>query len=72
MIEDITLLQPASYFPVSNGRYEIKPGLFPLHTDFGNGRLDACTFQIDNKIENYLAEKHKGRSEQLEKYFHNW
>jgi len=69
MIEDLRLLPPASYFPISDGRYEIRPGLFPLNTDFGNDRLDTCTFQIDNKFEKYLAEKQNCRAEQLEKYF---
>jgi len=69
MLKDLTLLQPARYFPIDKGKYAIKPGLFSLNSAFGNGRLDGCTFQVDTQIEEYLAEKQKCRIEQLDKYF---
>jgi hypothetical protein len=37
----------ARYFPPSSGKYEVKPGLVPLGTDFGNGEADKLTFQFD-------------------------
>ena len=35
----------ARYFPPASGKYEVKPNLMPLGTDFGNGPADTLTFQ---------------------------
>ena len=31
---------PADYFPPASGRYQVRPGLHTLGTDFGNGPAD--------------------------------
>jgi dimethylamine monooxygenase subunit A len=59
----------ACYFPVSQGRYEVKPGLRPLGWDFGNGEADKQVFQIDSNFAHYLQMKQKARSEKLSKYY---
>jgi dimethylamine monooxygenase subunit A len=43
----------AIYFPLDSGRYEVKPGLFSLDTDFGNGEVDRQIFQIDRNFTEY-------------------
>lgn len=60
---------PAFYFPIENGKYEVKPGFFPLGTSFGNGRQDSSLFQLDSDFRYYRRQKLKSRSEKLEKYF---
>jgi len=69
MSKNHTLRPPASYFPIKGQGYTINPGLFPLHTDFGNAGLDRCTFQIDDQFDYFMAEKRQCRIEQLDKYF---
>lgn len=58
----------AFYFPLSNGQYEVKPGLFPFPTDFGNGQQDFRLFQIDKTFPHYRENKLAARAESLEKY----
>ena len=57
------------YFPPANGRYEVKPGLFPLGTDFGNDRLDQRVFQIDSNYREYIRQKNRALNENIQKYF---
>jgi hypothetical protein len=57
------------YFPPANGRYETKPGLFPLGTDFGNGRLDHQAFQIDTNYDLYTREKRQTININLNNYY---
>lgn len=59
----------ARYFPPSSGKYEVKPGLVPLGTDFGNGAADALTFQFDASFRDYRKVKERARAERLEKYY---
>jgi dimethylamine monooxygenase subunit A len=59
----------AWYFPVSQGRYEVKPGLRPLGWDFGNPEKDKQVFQIDSNFAHYLEMKQKTRTEKLSKYY---
>jgi hypothetical protein len=59
----------ARYFPPSSGKYEVKPGLMPLGTDFGNGLADKLTFQFDTEFAKYRAVKQAARAERLEKYY---
>lgn len=59
----------ASYFPLSNGRYEVKPGMMLLGCDLGNGDVDQRVFQIDSSFTQYRHIKLFGRRENLAKYY---
>ncbi|BAZ10575.1 hypothetical protein NIES4071_23980 [Calothrix sp. NIES-4071] len=59
----------ARYFPLDNGRYEVKPGMAPLGKCFGNGAADNHVFQIDNTFTDYRNTKLAARQECLSKYF---
>lgn len=59
---------PAEYFPLQNGRYEVRPGLARLGTDFGNGAADSRLFQLDRRFPAYRAAKLEARAENLTKY----
>ncbi|MBF2004499.1 MAG: DUF3445 domain-containing protein [Chlorogloeopsis fritschii C42_A2020_084] len=59
----------ASYFPLENGRYEVKPGLIPFGCDLGNGVADRQVFQIDNNFADYREVKLAARAECLSKYY---
>jgi len=59
----------AFYFPLSNGVYEVGPGLHPFGADFGNGRADQCLFQIDETFEKYHQAKIHARTGDLKKYY---
>lgn len=59
----------ARYFPLDNGRYEVKPGMAPLSKCFGNGAVDNYVFQIDNTFFDYRNTKLASRQECLSKYF---
>ena len=63
------LHQPASYFPLSDGRYRVSPGLFRFGTDFGNGDKDQHYFQIDSDFFDYRDNKLRARGERLGKYY---
>jgi hypothetical protein len=60
---------PAKYFPPDKGKYEIKPGLFKLGLDFGNGHADRHMFQIDSDYHHYHHAKINARAESLSKYY---
>ena len=67
---DIALPQVAArYFPPASGTYEVKPGLIPLGTDFGNGPADKLTFQFDAGFAAYQKVKRAARAERLGKYY---
>ena len=59
----------ATYFPPASGKYEVKPGLIPLGTDFGNGVADRLIFQFDSGFAEYLKVKQRARAERLGKYY---
>ena len=59
---------PPFYFPPVKGKYEVKPGLASLTTDFGNGNFDRHVFQLDNQFHRYRNNKITARNESLEKY----
>lgn len=59
----------ACYFPLMNGRYEVKPGLVKFGTDFGNGEADQQVFQLDENFAHYHQMKQLVRRERLSKYF---
>lgn len=59
---------PAEYFPLARGRYEIRPGLSRLGTDFGNGARDGHIFQLDREFHAYRTAKLAARAEELGKY----
>jgi dimethylamine monooxygenase subunit A len=64
----------AIYFPLDSGHYEVKPGLFALDTDLGNGEVDRKVFQIDRNFTQYRQIKLAARAERLSKYYqtHNY
>ena len=57
------------YFPLANGRYEVKPGMIPLGSDMGNGEVDGQVFQIDSNFALYHRVKLAARKENLSKYY---
>lgn len=57
------------YFPLANGRYEVKPGMIPLGSDLGNGKFDQQVFQIDSNFAHYRRLKLAARRENLSKYY---
>lgn len=59
---------PPFYFPPDKGKYDVKPGLAALASDFGNGDIDSHVFQFDNQFHRYRDNKIKARDESLEKY----
>ncbi len=59
----------ARYFPPSSGKYEVKPGLMPLGTDYGNGAADGLVFQFDASFGEYQKVKEAARAERLGKYY---
>jgi hypothetical protein len=59
----------ARYFPPASGKYDVKPGLIPLGTDFGNGEADTRVFQFDAKFAEYRKVKQAARTERLGKYY---
>ena len=59
----------AKYFPPASGKYEVKPGLMPLGTDYGNGAADGWTFQFDSGFAAYRSVKRAARAERLGKYY---
>ncbi len=59
----------ARYFPPAGGKYEVKPNLMPLGTDYGNGPADKLTFQFDARFAEYRAAKQAARAERLSKYY---
>ncbi|MEA5514322.1 DUF3445 domain-containing protein [Nodularia sp. UHCC 0506] len=60
---------PASYFPLINGRYEVKPGMMPFGCCLGNGEADQQVFQIDEHFTHYRQNKILARGERLSKYY---
>jgi hypothetical protein len=59
----------ATYFPPASGKYEVKPGLMPLGTDFGNGAADKLVFQFDAGFAEYRKVKRLARADRLSKYY---
>ena len=58
----------AYYFPLQNGRYEVKPGMMPLGSNFGND-ADSNLFQLDSNFHSYREVKLAARKSCLSKYF---
>lgn len=59
----------ARYFPLVSGRYEVKPGMVPFGTDFGNDECDRQVFQFDHNFAHYRQVKQAARAERLSKYY---
>jgi hypothetical protein len=59
----------AVYFPLINGRYEVKPGMIAFGSCLGNQTADNQVFQIDNNYPDYRQAKLLARSERLSKYY---
>ena len=71
MPHDVTepaLPREARYFPLADGRYEVKPGLMKFSTPFGNGAADGHVFQIDRSFARYRRAKLEARAEAFDKY----
>jgi hypothetical protein len=64
-----SILSEVCYFPLDRRRFELKPGLHILGTDFGNGDADAKVFQIDASFDRYRRSKLSARAEHLSKYY---
>ncbi|BCL34850.1 heme-dependent oxidative N-demethylase family protein [Nostoc sp. MS1] len=62
----------AIYFPLMNGRYEVKPGMLPFGSNLGNGQADKHVFQIDNNFHYYRQAKLLARRERLSKYYQTY
>ena len=60
---------PPFYFPLQNGRYDVKSGLYKFPYDFGHANLDSKVFQFDREFSRYRKEKMAARQERLEKYY---
>jgi hypothetical protein len=69
MSESPFLPQPAVYFPLERGVYEVAPGLYPLGHDFGNGPLDEKVVQLDQEFALFAEAKRQARAEFLQKYY---
>jgi hypothetical protein len=61
--------EPAFYFPLANGRYEVAAGLHRLEKDFGNGPVDQQIFQFDKTFPQYHDNKQACRQERLSKFY---
>ncbi|NJM22421.1 MAG: DUF3445 domain-containing protein [Richelia sp. RM2_1_2] len=59
----------AYYFPLQNGRYEVKPGMTLLDSNFSNHKVDNQLFQIDSNFHDYRRVKLAARSSNLSKYY---
>jgi len=62
------MFEPAHYFPISNGRYEVKASLSRLDKSFGNPQDDKV-FQIDTQWPDYFQDIQHSREENLDKYY---
>jgi len=69
MFKSLATPKIAKYFPLANGKYEVKPGLFSLKQDFGNQDQDNYIFQIDQQFSHYRQNKLNAHNESLAKYF---
>ena len=63
------LKDSACYFPLQNGRYEVKPGMMSLGSSFGNNEVDNRLFQIDSNFYDYRQVKLAARKSCLKKYY---
>lgn len=64
----LNLPEPAQYFPLKKGLYEVTPGLSRLGADFGNGPRDALAFQLDSEFPKYRENKKRCWEERPSKY----
>lgn len=62
------LMQPAIYFPIDGGKFEVGPRLKSLGTDFGQGARDGNFLQLDKEFPRFRDNKLTCRRERLEKY----
>ncbi len=62
-------MNPAHYFPLEKGVYEVAPGLRKLGTPFGNGERDGYFLQFDEQLGQFLESKRACRRENLHKYY---
>ena len=50
-------MAPPRYFPVSEAPLRMAPSLAKFGTDFGQGSLDQLYFQVDERYEEFVAQK---------------
>ncbi|MEB3217724.1 MAG: DUF3445 domain-containing protein [Nostocales cyanobacterium 94392] len=62
----------ACYFPLQNGRYEVKPGMMLLDSTFDNNKVNNQLFQIDSNFQDYRRVKLAARSSNLNKYYQSF
>lgn len=62
------LQDSACYFPIQNGRYEVKPAMMTLDMNFGN-QADSKLFQLDSNFDSYRQVKLAARKSCLSKYY---
>ena len=65
---DTHLPLPARYFPIIDGRYSAKAGLYRFPTDFGNGLADQQVFQFDTDFKRCRDNKLAARQQALNEY----
>ncbi|MBO9539771.1 DUF3445 domain-containing protein [bacterium] len=63
------LPEPADYFPIETGRYEVQAGLKILGKQPVQGRIETNFFLIDAQYHAYLRAKREARREDLSKYY---
>jgi len=65
---DTNLPKPARYFPIRNGRYDVKAGLSVFPTAFGNALQDEQLFQFDTDFHRCRDNKIAVRKQDLNEY----
>lgn len=63
------LPEPADYFPIDTGRYEVHPGLKVLGQQPVQGRVETNFLMVDGQYYAYLRAKRAARLESLCKYY---
>jgi len=64
----LLLPEPATYFPIIDGRYSTRAGLSKFGTDFGNGQQDKDIFQLDQQFLRYRENKLNAREDSIHNY----
>ncbi len=67
--ENPALPQPADYFPLQKGIYDVSPALQDFGVDLGNAAADQQVFQLDENFSSYRQVKLDARQERLSKYY---
>jgi len=65
---NLHLPSPARYFPIRNGRYDVKAGLSVFPTEFGNAEQDHQVFQFDTDFQRCRDNKLAVRKQNIGEY----